>query len=153
MKAISLWVAVFGGFGILGPCINLMVLLTIRPEPSSRLFDFFYNLVFLLWPTWYLAVAETIVGRFKAGALAIGSNVMAFVILGLVTWVVFKFIGRGIAVYITCVLVWISVTVLALWWNGFNPSYMNSYALAVALILYAIPFYLCGRHYQRLVSQ
>ena len=136
--------AVFAGAGLLGPLVVYATwpvsrFNTLVPKSVS---NFRYDFVFLLWPTQPMAVVEVSIGRLAAAALAIGANLLLFAALGAAVGTLARTRTRLIAGYaVVCGLIFY----FDLWGAGFSLAYLNVFALVVALILYAIPFWVVMR--------
>lgn len=130
---------VFAGAGLLGPLVRFAIW---PPSRFNALFpksisNFLYDFILLLWPTQPMAAAEVNIGRASAAALAIGANLLLFSILGIVVGALARTPGRLITAY---VLVCILLFLWAFWGAGFSFAHLGSFALIVALLLYAVPF-------------
>jgi hypothetical protein len=139
----------FGVFAIVGPLVRWTSWLMSSAYQSLNEFlhAFIADLIFLLWPAGLVAVMEVTPGRIVAAAYAIGANVLFFVAIGLLVAAA----ARRRAVLFSLYLVMsVLVCFLALWGAGFSLAFLNAFALASALLLYATPFVvvhkLCGRH-------
>ena len=126
-------VVVFGLAGLLGPVVWLAA------WPPSRLADvlphsvwFFYtDLVELLWPV-------SMMGPW----IGVPLNLMLFVLLGLaVAWLA-QTRGRLVIAYAVVIVL---AVLFALWQAGFAVKRVDGFALIVALLLYAIPFWIVMR--------
>jgi hypothetical protein len=123
---------VFAGAGLLGPLVWNIV-----PHPS-RMEGFISDLVFLLWPTQPMGVIETNVGAPKALAFTIGANLVLFAIIGVIVGLLARTRGRLVLAYVVvCLLLFM----WAFWGAGFSFAHLGVLALAVALLVYAIPFW------------
>ena len=133
MGRISKSFLVFSAAGLVGPLVwNVM-------HHPSRMENFISDLVFLLWPTQPIGAVEVSVGGPVAAALTIGANLVVFALLGLVVGVLARNRGRLVSTYILlCVLLFL----WALFGAGFSFAHLGVFALVVALLLYAIPFWL-----------
>lgn len=103
--------------------------------------DLINDLVYLLWPAQALAVVEVNIGTNKAIFFAVAANILLFGIVGVLVAIVAKRRAFFIIMYFLLsglVLYW------ALWGAGFSFAYINWLALAVALLLYAVPFFIIG---------
>lgn len=150
MKKTMFCAVVFAVTGLLGPLISLMMLpmFKLGKMASMTMYEFFYNLTILLWPAWWLAIAEINIGYLTPGILATMVNVILFGSLGLVITIISKMTSRTIAVYFTYVLLWILIILWALWGAGFSIIHVDFCALAIALLLCTIPFYIAVRIYR-----
>src|SRR5258708_3160405 len=127
---------VFAGTGLFGPLVWNVV------RHPSRMENFISDLVFLLWPTQPIGVIETNFGGPTATAVTIGANLVLFSVLGLVVGALARTRGRLVTAYVlVCVLLFL----WALWGAGFSFAHLGVFALAVALLLYAVPFWVVMR--------
>jgi hypothetical protein len=108
---------------------------------SAAIGEFVRDLVLLLWPTQILALGAATF-NLTIAALSIGGNLVLFTLLGLVVAAVAR--RRG-AVLLTYVGVGALLLLFALWFAGFSAASVNWIALLVALLIYAIPFWLVMR--------
>jgi hypothetical protein len=123
---------VFTGAGLLGPLIWNVV------QHPSRVENFVSDLVFLLWPTQPLGVIETNVGAPKALAVTIGANLILFAVIGLIVGLLARTRVRLVFAYVVvCLLLFM----WAFWGAGFSFAHLGVLALALALLVYAIPFW------------
>ncbi len=123
---------VFTGAGLLGPLIWNVV------QHPSRVENFVSDLVFLLWPTQPLGVIETNVGAPKAVAVTIGANLILFAVIGLIVGLLARTRVRLVFAYaVVCLLLFM----WAFWGAGFSFAHLGVLALALALLVYAIPFW------------
>lgn len=123
---------VFAGAGLLGPLIWNVV------RHPSRMEGFISDLVFLLWPAQPMGVIETNVGAPAALAVAIGANLILFAIMGVIVGLVARTRVRlAVAYGVVCLLLF----VWAFWGAGFSFAHLGVLALAVGLLVYAIPFW------------
>lgn len=143
MRRVLVATVTFGVSALMGPLVRFAT------WPPSKLGNeasasgsFVYDLVFLLWPAQLLAVAEASMGRLAAAALAVGTNVVLFAFVGVVVGLVAKKPAAFVALY---GLLSVSLLFFGLWGAGFSPAYLNWFALVVALLLYAIPFWAVAR--------
>jgi hypothetical protein len=135
MQKIRVSVLVFSVAGLVGPLTRLMTWSAF--SPGNAAYDFFYDLVFLVWPTLPLSVVEVNVGRLWGALLSIASNSLLYSVLGLIVGIGAKRLTHIVVTYIlTCFL----VVSWATWGAGFDLAFLNICALSVALLLYAIPF-------------
>jgi hypothetical protein len=120
---------VFAGAGLVGPAIWLAA------WPPARLADvlprsvwFFYtHLVEMLWPV-------SMMGPW----IGLPANLVLFTVLGLtVAWLARTRTQLAVAYAVITVLVFF----MALWQAGFAFARVDGFALAVALLLYAVPFW------------
>jgi hypothetical protein len=141
--------AAFGIFATLGPMVRWATWLTSSAFESLHelLHAFTSDLIFLLWPAGLVAVMEVTPGRIAAAAYAIGANILFFVVIGLVVAAVAR---RRTVLFSLYLVMSVLVCFLALWGAGFSLAFLNAFALAAALLLYAAPFLavhrLCARH-------
>ena len=134
------YVVVFSAAGLFGPVIRFMIWSPSALMKEARIiYGFIYDLLFLLWPMQALAVMEVSIGRTKAAVLAISANVLLFGIIGLLIAVLAQLRVRTIYIYVALCLL---VVWWALWGAGFSLTHFNVYALVVALLFYAVPFYI-----------
>jgi hypothetical protein len=130
---------VFAGVGLLGPLVRFATWPPSRFDslvPKS-ISNFLNDFVVLLWPTQPMAVVEVNIGKVAAAALAIGANLLLFAALGATVGTFGRTRTRLIGGYVVvCGLVFY----FDLWEAGFSFAYLNLFALAVALLLYAVPF-------------
>jgi hypothetical protein len=125
-------ILVFTGAGLLGPLVWNMV------RHPSRVENFVSDLVFLLWPAQPMGVIEANVGVPRALAVTIGANLILFAIVGVIVGLLARTRGRLILGYVVvCLLLF----VWAFWGAGFSFAHLGGLALAVALLVYAIPFW------------
>ena len=126
-------ILIFAAAGLVGP------LSWLAAWPPARLADvlprpvwFFYtDLVEILWPV-------SMLGPW----IGVPANVLLFTILGLaVAWVAQTRSRLAISYAVVTVLIF----VMALWQAGFTFLRLDALALLVALLLYAIPFWLVMR--------
>lgn len=136
--------ALFAATALVGPLIRLLTWPPQRYEQltSHSSADFIYHLVVLLWPSQLLAAMEINTGRFVAGLVAVGVNVLLFIILGIVAGASIRWRYGLLSLY---VFVSALVLLFALWGAGFSLSYLNLYAIATALLIYAAPFIATSR--------
>jgi hypothetical protein len=104
----------------------------------SRIENFVSDFVFLLWPTQSLGVIETNVGARAALAITIGTNLILFAGIGVIVGLIARTRGRLVVAYAAFCLL---LCVWAFWGAGFSFAHMGGRALAVALLVYAIPFW------------
>jgi hypothetical protein len=139
----------FGIFATLGPLVRWASWFTSSTFQSLHEFlhTFVSDLIFLLWPAGLVAAMEVTPGRIVAAAYAIGANVVFFVVVGLLAAAVARHRNVLFSLYLVMSVL---VCFLALWGAGFSLAFLNAFALAAALLLYAAPFLavhrLCGRH-------
>lgn len=134
----------FGLTAFVGPFVRWM---TWPPSvfergTSTALSNFVSDLVFLLWPTQSLAVIEVNTGFVIAAVVAVGANILLFAVVGVLAGVLVKTRFGLPALYLAVGLL---LALFALWGAGFSVAYLNVVALAVALLLYAVPFGLTAR--------
>ena len=143
MRAIVLSTLVFVAGALVGPLLRLAT------WPPSKFMegallpigDFIYYLVLLLWPAQLLAVIEVSTGRVVAGVVAVRVNILLFSLVGVVAGILAKWRLALLALYLfTCVM----VLCFAVWAVG-SLADTNIYSLMVALLLYAIPFWVITR--------
>lgn len=142
---------IFTAAAFVGPLIRFIVWPPSRigEIASFRVDRFIYDLIFLLWPTQSLAVMEVNVGTPMAITVAIGSNILLYATTGIVAGLVS---GRRIALLTIYLLVCVLVTLFALWGAGSDLAFVNVIALALALVFYAIPFWVVTGLGQRVDS-
>jgi hypothetical protein len=123
----------FSAAGLVGPAIWLAA------WPPARLADvlprpvwFFYtHLVEMLWPV-------SMMGPW----IGLPANLVLFIALGLtVGWLA----RTRTRLAITYAVITVLVFLMALWQAGFALARVDGFALAVALLLYAIPFWVMIR--------
>jgi hypothetical protein len=123
--------------GLAGPLLRWIT----WPPASGRAGEtFVYDLVFLLWPTQMLAVAEASMGKSSAILLAIGANLLLFGIAGALVIAASRL--QSIAGIVAYGFPGVGVVLLALWGAGFDLRFMNFLALFVALGFYGLLVYL-----------
>lgn len=132
-------VLLFGLMAFVGPFVRWV---TWPPSAfgrgtSTALSSFVSDLVFLLWPTQSLAVIEVNTGPAIAAVVAVGANVLLFVVVGVLAGVLVK---TRLGLPTLYLAVGLLLALFALWGAGFSVAYFNVVALAVALLLYAVPF-------------
>ena len=143
MRVIGFSTLVFAAGSLLGPLLRWA---TWPPSkfmegPLLPIGDFIYYLVLLLWPAQLLAVMEVSTGRLVAGIVAVGVNILLFGLVGVVAGIFAKRRLALLALYLlTCIL----VLCFAVWAVG-SLADTNIYSLVVALLLYAIPFWVITR--------
>jgi hypothetical protein len=81
-------------------------------------------------------------GPLPAIALSIGANVVLFGVIGLVATALSDRMSRLVALY---VLVCLAVFFFALWTAGYAVAFVNTVALMVAFVVYALPFVMLSR--------
>lgn len=143
MRKVISPIAMFSIMGLIGPLISFIILPIFKPTKviSTVMYYFIYDLVILLWPSWFLAIQEISIGRPMALILAISTNIFLFSIIGLIVAIILRVIDRkNVAIYGSCIFVWVLVILWSLWGAGFNVSHINGYVLVIALSFYAIPF-------------
>lgn len=141
----GVWIAIltFGVSGLIGPLVRLATWPPSKlANDASTSASFVYDLVFLLWPAQLLAVAEASVGQAAAIALAVGTNVILFALVGVMVGLVAKRPAAIVALY---ALLGVSLLLFGLWGAGFSTAHLNWLAFLVALLVYAIPFLVVGR--------
>jgi hypothetical protein len=134
-----LWpAAIFLVTGLTGPFIRWVVPVTpTHTEVGASLGDFVYNLVLLLWPAQALAVIEVNTGRLAAGIVAVGTNLVLFAVVGVVSGICAR---KPLALLSIYLVVCMMVVALAVWAFGRPFTSTEIGALACSVILYAIPF-------------
>jgi hypothetical protein len=135
---------VFSAAGLLGPLIRFAAWPPSRFNASApkSVGNFLYDFVLLLWPTQPMAVVEVNVGSVAAAALAIIANLIVFAILGAAVGIIGGTRTRVVVAYVAvCGLLFL----FDLWGAGFSFAYLNVLALVVALVLYAVPFWVITR--------
>ena len=137
-------ILVFRAVGLLGPLIRFAAWppSTVNSWASKSVSNFLYDFIVLLWPTQPMAVVETSVGNVAAAALAISANILLFAILGAVVGTIGATRARLMSAYVVvCGL----ILLFDLWEAGFSWAYLNGLALLIALLLYAVPFWVMMR--------
>jgi len=80
---------------------------------------------------------EVTIGSFAAITLSVGANTLFFGIAGALAAVIARQPGKLLGLYLAaCIMVFL----LALWSAGFSVAFLNVGALAVAFLVYAVPF-------------
>jgi len=139
MRTFAGSILIFMACGLVGPLLRWA---TWPPTPAPRgsgfsFDDFIYDLVLFLWPTQPLAAMEVTIGSFAAITLSIGANALLFGIVAALAAIIARQPGKLLGLYVaTCIVVFL----LALWSAGFSVAFLNVGALAVAFLLYAVPF-------------
>lgn len=144
MRKASITIGVFAVAALVGPLVRFLTWPPSKFEEatSATVSEFVYHLVILIWPTQPLAVVEASTGPLTAAAVAICGNVLLFSVMGLVVWVGAKRLYWLITSYVAvCGLVLLA----AFWGAGFNVAFVNGFAFVVALLIYAIPFWVVAR--------
>ena len=127
-----------------GPLIRLVTWPPSRFErmTSTGVERFVYDLVFYLWPTQLLCLAEPSKGSSTVVLLSVLGNVLLFGLLGFA-------VGAGAdrrgVVPLTYLAVCGLLVLFALWEGGFGPEHVSWLPLVSAMSLYAIPFWLIAR--------
>jgi len=98
--------------------------------------------VFYLWPTQPLAVVEASSGQLVAGLYSVGGNLLLFIALGLI---VSATGGRRTMVLLIYGGLCGALVIFGLWGAGFSLAHLSWLPLAMAMVLYAIPFWLVTR--------
>jgi hypothetical protein len=143
MQKMLISTAIFSAAGLLGPIIRFGMSLYQKydSEVSISIYNFIYSLVIYTWPAQPFAIMDINIGWFPAYLIATGLNVILFGFLGLIVALFANSKTHIISVYVfICGLVFI----FAFWGAGFSIFYVNWYAFIMALLLYAIPFYVVG---------
>lgn len=136
-------VVAFGALALLGPLIRFAAWPPSKLEREvPSLARFVYDTVFLLWPTQPLAVIEANAGRLTAAVVAIGANILLFGVLGLLVAAIAKTPTVLVAFF---AFVCAALFLFALWGAGFSFAFVNWLALAIALLVYSIPFWIVAR--------
>ena len=139
MSGVSKWwlaPVVFGAFGLVGPLLRLLVPPMVLPEALDL---FVYKLVLLLWPPQVFGLMETSVGTFRAGVVAYGTNLIVFILIGVIAAVVGRWsalLWAWQAVVLALVVTW------ALFWERFDVQELPWFAVGTALALYSVPFWI-----------
>jgi hypothetical protein len=126
-------IAAFVAVGAVGPLASIALG---RLSPYSVAYAFVDRVVWLLWPSWGLAVMEASLGTPLAATLAIGSNLILFATLGLLVVGVRK---KGMPL----ALIWAAcLGALCAWaWFGAGGALdMRWLPLLVAGIVLSVPF-------------
>jgi hypothetical protein len=141
-------VGVFAVAALVGPLVRYVAWPPSKISGFSifRLDVFVYDLVFLLWPTQMLALVEASVGSRMAVGIAVAANVLLYGAVGMLVGVTAH---RQIAVRSIYLVGSALVALLALWGAGFALAYLNVPALGLALIIYAIPFWVVEKWYRK----
>lgn len=131
--------SVFGAFATLGPLIRWASWLLSSAYQSLHEFlhGFFSDLIFLLWPAGLVAAMELTTGRLLTAAYAIGANIVFFIAIGLLAATAAR---RRTVLFSLYLVISVLVCFLALWGADFSLAFLNAFALALALLLYATPF-------------
>lgn len=85
---------------------------------------------------------ETSVGPILAGLVAVFTNVILFGLLGAVVGAIAHLRFGLLTAY---VVVGVMVAIFSFWGAGFGFDHLNKLALVVALLMYAIPFWITSR--------
>jgi hypothetical protein len=120
--------------GVLGPVASLGV---VHLSPYSAAYGFLYGLVWLLWPTWGLAVAEVSLGTLAAVTLAIVANLILFGVVGAAIACIARWRSILLAFWVTC------LGVLCMWsWVGAGGSvqHVKWSPLLLAAGVCSVPF-------------
>jgi len=139
MRTVAGSILIFVASGLVGPLLRWATWPPSHaPQGSGFSFDdFIYDLVLFLWPTQPLAVMEVTIGSFAAITLSVGANTLFFGIAGALAAVIARQPGKLLGLYLAaCIMVFL----LALWSAGFSVAFLNVGALAVAFLVYAVPF-------------
>lgn len=138
--------AVFAAAGLIGPIIRWMAWPPSAIERHSPwLGQLITDLTSLLWPTQALAVVEANVGSHVAAVLAAAANVAVFALAGAGISLLVRS-ARGLAVaYLVVALIVVFVAVASL---GRTYTAASITSLGIALLVYAVPFYLSARRLQ-----
>lgn len=134
----------FGLMAFVGPFVRWMTWppSAFARETSIAVSRFVSDLVFLLWPTQSLAVIEVNAGLIIAAVVAVGTNVLLFLVVGALAGILVK---TSLGLPMLYLAVGLLLALFAMWGAGFSIAYLNVVALAVALLLYAVPFVLTAR--------
>ena len=110
-------------------------------QPWRYLSELVYHLTLLLWPAQPLAVYEASIGILMAGVLAVGANLILFVLLGMIV-VAASFVR------------WMSIAVASLffaaviWWellgSSFDVEFLHFPALLIGLAYYGAFVFVVG---------
>ncbi len=143
MRGVRIAIVTFAVSGLIGPLVRLATWPPSKlTNEASTSASFVYDLVFLLWPAQLLAVAEASIGQAAAIVVAVGTNVILFALIGIAVGLVAK---KPAAIGTLYALLGVSLLLFGLWGAGFSPAYLNWLAFAVALLVYAIPFWVVTR--------
>lgn len=148
MKKTYLALIVFVGGSFVGPLLRGITwpLLTSSSEFGRASEDLIYDLVLLLWPAQILAVMEASIGKLGGLLVAVGGNLLLFAIFG----AFFMILARrtpGILVASGSLL--LCVVLFALWGADFDYSFLNGWALVIALAYYCALLFLAARLTQK----
>jgi hypothetical protein len=136
---------VFAIAALVGPLLRFATWPPSRFEElaGTNAANFIYDLVFYLWPAQPLAVYEQSAGHVVALVLSIGMNIILFIFVGLVAGAAAAFRWSAVAVLyaVHCGL----LVVFALWGAGFSIRYLSLLPLVVAMVLYAVPFWVVAK--------
>jgi hypothetical protein len=140
----ALTMLLFGLMAFVGPFVRWMTWppSAFEQGTSIALSGFISDLVFLLWPTQALAVIEVNTGPVIAAVVAVGANVMLFAVVGVLAGIL---VNTRLGLPALYLAVGLLLALFALWGAGFSVAYLNVVALAVAVLLYAVPFALTAR--------
>jgi hypothetical protein len=127
-------VAAFAATGALGPLASLALRTLSLYSPS---YAFVHQLVWLLWPTWALAVLEVSLGTPVAVSSAIGANLVVFgmtgvLVAGLGKWPILQTLVWTGCLGALCAWAWLG--------SGHAVEYVRWLPLLVAAILVSVPF-------------
>jgi hypothetical protein len=138
MPRISQSILIFVAASQIGPLLCLITQLPGWLKKSPATYDFLYQLIQMLWPAWPIAVIEVNTGPAIAGITAAAANALPFACVG----GVMGLLGNRRA---TIFALFLSVGFVIAWhssWASGGLSEINTYALTLALIIYAAPFYI-----------
>ena len=141
MRHINLPVLIFSAASQVGPLLCLATQPSTWLEKSPAFYDFLYQLILLLWPTWPIAVIEVNTGRVIAGLIAASANALLFALLGAIVGLLSHRRFATLAIFV-------SVCFVVAWYSGLTSgglSGINGYSLALALFIYAALFLAVNR--------
>jgi len=135
---------IFTAMAFMGPLLRLATWPPSRFEKatSSAVENFVYDLVLYLWPTQPLAVIESNASRALAGLVAVGGNVLLFLVLGLLVGAASK--RRGALTFVYAAVCGFLI-LIGLWGSGYDIEHLAWFPLITAMVLYAVPFWLVHR--------
>jgi hypothetical protein len=131
---------VFAVSGLVGPLVRWATW-PLAHHPYERGAVFIYRLVFLLWPAQPLApAANTSLSLAALGVVVL--NVALFVLLGVMTA---PFAKRPVWLLVPYAVVCVLLVFWELVGAGFDEAFVNYSALAAAIVLYSLPFWIVAR--------
>ena len=135
---------IFAVAGLIGPLVRFAAwppsqFATKWPQYVSA---FVYDLLFLIWPTQMLAVAEDSIGSYTAAAIAITSNVALFVCTG---WLFYWCCRSMLLLSVMLSALLAALMLWGMWGAGFDFARLNWGALIVAGLVWLLPFLLSIR--------